>query len=457
MAKDLRRLRPILSRWMSLRHWRSQLVFWSGGLLVGVVAVFLAVICDRAQDIFRMARGLQWWLPLILTPLGFAASAWATRRWFTGTQGSGIPQVIAATEIVRHHPDALDRLVSIRIIIGKTLLLFFGLLCGASIGREGPTVQIGASVMRLAGKVGRIGNESALLLAGGAAGVAAAFNTLAGIVFAIEELGKSFEQRTSGTVIFTVMLAGIASLGLLGDYTYFGRNTTHIMGWQDAVAVAVCGIGGGLVGGGFSRALVFGTKRLGSVFNGALAKRPVMFAALCGLLVAIIGVSTGGTIFGTGYTEAKALLTGSGHIAHGYGPLKVLGTLLSCVSGIPGGIFAPSLAAGAGLGADMQMLVPMVPVATMALLGMVGYFSGVVQSPLTSFVIVLEMTNDHDMVIPLMATSLLAYGVSNWSARARSITACRRASSNRSANCGEKHLKRASSLRGTGRASCLNC
>jgi len=413
MAKDLRRLRPVISRWMSLRHWRSQIVFWSGGLLVGVVAVFVAVICDRAQDIFRLARGLYWWLPLILTPLGFAASAWATRRWFGGTQGSGIPQVIAATEIVRHHPNALDRLVSIRIIIGKTLLLFFGLLCGASIGREGPTVQIGASLMRVAGKVGRIGNESALLLAGGAAGVAAAFNTpLAGIVFAIEELGKSFEQRTSGTVIFTVMLAGIASLGLLGDYTYFGRNTTHIMGWQDAVAVLVCGIGGGFIGGGFSRALVFGTRRLGSVFNGALAKRPVLFAALCGLLVAVIGVSTGGTIFGTGYAEAKSLLTGSGHIAHGYGPLKVLGTLLSCVSGIPGGIFAPSLAAGAGLGADMQVFVPMVPVATMALLGMVGYFSGVVQSPLTSFVIVLEMTNDHDMVIPLMATSLLAYGVS---------------------------------------------
>ena len=68
MAKDLRRLRPIISRWMSLRHWRSQLVFWSGGLLVGVVAVFVAVICDRAQDIFRLARGFYWWIPLILTP-----------------------------------------------------------------------------------------------------------------------------------------------------------------------------------------------------------------------------------------------------------------------------------------------------------------------------------------------------------------------------------------------------
>ncbi|MGA9657899.1 MAG: chloride channel protein [Asticcacaulis sp.] len=413
MAKDLRRLRPVVSRWMSLSHWRSQSVFWTGGLLVGVVAVFLAIICDRAQDLFHLARTHYAWLPLILTPVGFAFCAYASRRWFPGTQGSGIPQVIAASEIVRHHPKALDRLVSLNIVVGKTLLLFVGLMCGASIGREGPTVQIGAALMRMAGKVGRIGNESALLLAGGAAGVAAAFNTpLAGIVFAIEELGKSFEQRTSGTVIFTVMLAGIASLGLIGDYTYFGRNTTHMVGWPDALAILVCGIGGGLIGGGFSRTLIFGTKRLGSLFGGLLVRHPVMFAASCGLLVAGIGIFTGGTIYGTGYHEAKSLLTGGSEIGHGYGVLKVIGTLLSCVSGIPGGLFAPSLAAGAGLGADLQIFVPMVPVATMALLGMVGYFSGVVQSPLTSFVIVLEMTNDHDMVIPLMATSLLAYGVS---------------------------------------------
>jgi H+/Cl- antiporter ClcA len=82
------------------------------------------------------------------------------------------------------------------------------------------------------------------------------------------------------------------------------------------------------------------------------------------------------------------------------------------ISGIPGGLFAPSLAAGAGVGADLHLMVPVVPLATMALLGMVGYFSGVVQSPLTAFVIVMEMTNDHDMVLPLIATSLLAYSVS---------------------------------------------
>ena len=414
MPRDLRRLRSVFSRWMSLTHWRSQLVFWSGGLVVGLVAVVLAMASDKAQALFFVIRGHLPWLPLILTPLGFGLSAFIARRWFRGAQGSGIPQVIAASEIVRHHPKGIDNLVSMRIVVGKIILLLLGLVCGAPIGREGPTVQIGASLMRITGRFGGIvSNESALLLAGGAAGVAAAFNTpLAGIVFAIEELGKSFEQRTSGTVILTVMLAGVASLGLLGDYTYFGRDTTTLAGWSDVLAVAICGVAGGLLGGGFSRLTIFGVKRLGTLWGGWVGRHPVMFAAGCGLVLAVLGVLTGGAAFGTGYGNAKTLLAGTQSMPFGFGLLRIASALLSGISGIPGGLFAPSLSAGAGVGADLHWLVPGLPLATMALLGMVGYFSGVVQSPLTAFVIVMEMTNDHNMVLPLIATSLLAYSMS---------------------------------------------
>jgi len=414
MPKDIRRLRPIVSRWMSLGHWRSQVVFWIGGLLVGVVAVGVAAAADRAQGFFLASVARLWWLPLIVTPAGFAMSALVAQAWFPGAQGSGIPQVIAGIELSRRKPQALERLVSLRIVIGKALLLIFGLLTGASIGREGPTVQIGAALMRLTGRVGGIvSNESALLLAGGAAGVAAAFNTpLAGIVFAIEELGKSFEQKTSGTVIFTVMLAGIASLALLGDYSYFGHSTAVLQPLPDVEAVFVCGIGGGLLGGAYSRTLIFGTRRLGTLFQGFIGRHRVLFAALCGLLVALIGVFGGAHIFGTGYPQAKALLTGSRDIPVTFGLYKWCATLLSTICGIPGGIFAPSLATGAGIGADLHWAFPVAPLVTMALLGMVGYFSGVVQSPLTAFVIVMEMTNSHEMVIPLIATSLLGYSAS---------------------------------------------
>ena len=414
MPRDLRRLRPTFSRWMSLTHWRSQLVFWSGGLVVGLVAVALAIASDKAQALFFAMRAHVVWLPLILTPVGFGASAFISRRWFRGAQGSGIPQVIAASEIVRHHPKGVEYLVSMRIVVGKIILLLLGLVCGAPIGREGPTVQIGASLMRFTARAGGIvSNESALLLAGGAAGVAAAFNTpLAGIVFAIEELGKSFEQRTTGTVILTVMLAGVASLGLLGDYTYFGRDTVGLIGWGDVWAVAICGVTGGLLGGGFSRLTIFGAKRLGTLWGGLISRHPVVFAATCGLVLAILGLVSGGAAFGTGYSNAKGLLAGVPSMPFGYGLLRIASALLAGVSGIPGGLFAPSLSAGAGVGSDLHWLIPALPLATTALLGMVGYFSGVVQSPLTAFVIVMEMTNDHNMVLPLIATSLLAYSVS---------------------------------------------
>lgn len=414
MAKDLRRLRPVVTRWFTLRHWRSQIAFLTGALVVGLAAVFVAWLADQAQALFRQITAISPYIPLALTPAGLMLSAYVWRRYFPGAQGSGIPQVIAASHMARKGPDVLDRLVSLRILAGKTVLLTLGLACGGAMGREGPTVQIGASLMRLTGRLGGwTGNPAPLLLAGGAAGVAAAFNTpLAGIVFAIEELGKSFEQRTSGTVILTVTLAGISSLALVGDYTYFGHFPGHTNGLNDLWAVLICGLGGGLLGGGFSRLLVWLLKRPEKFLRGIPARHPMAFAGACGLLLAVLGIASGGLAFGTGYEEARHLMTGAAQVPPGFGLIKALATLLSGASGVPGGLFAPSLAAGAGIGSDLHLLLPVVPLTTMALLGMVGYFSGVVQSPLTAFVIVLEMTAGHNMIIPLMATSLLAYSVS---------------------------------------------
>ena len=127
----------------------------------------------------------------------------------------------------------------------------FGLACGASIGREGPTVQVGAAILLQGGKLGRMIGERGLILAGSAAGVAAAFNTpLAGIVFAIEEMGRAFEQRNAGLVLIAVILAGLASLGLVGNYSYFGSNASMLMVTIDWVALLVCGVAGGRAGRG---------------------------------------------------------------------------------------------------------------------------------------------------------------------------------------------------------------
>ena len=121
---------------------------------------------------------------------------------------------------------------------------------------------------------------------------------------------------------------------------------------------------------------------------------------------------SGGQTWGTGYTEAKTALMGIGLDSEGYPVFKYLATLLSYWSGIPGGIFAPSLSIGAGLGAELSQWLPDVTVATVALLGMAAYFTGVVQTPLTAVIIIMEMTDNQGILLPVMAVALIADGVS---------------------------------------------
>jgi H+/Cl- antiporter ClcA len=346
----------------------------------------------------------------IVTPLGFVLSVFLTLRFFPNSQGSGIPQAIAARQLGDYK--ARGRLVSFRIAVGKILLTVLGLLCGASVGREGPTVQVGASVMFAIGRMSPR-RQPGLILAGAAAGVAAAFNTpLAGIVFGIEEMSRAFEVRTSGLIIGTVIAAGLTSLALVGNYAYFGHTaTTHGHG-VDWLAVPICGVVGGLAGGLFSRLVIllaFGLPgRLGSLIKGY----PLPFAFACGLGVAVCGYLSGDTIYGTGYAQVKHALESGAPLPESFGLLKLLATLLSTVSGIRGGIFSPSLAAGAGLGSNVAHFFPGTPPGAILLLGMVSYFAGVVQAPITAFVIVTEMTDNHAMVVPLMAAALIAYGSS---------------------------------------------
>jgi H+/Cl- antiporter ClcA len=253
----------------------------------------------------------------------------------------------------------------------------------------------------------------AMVLAGGAAGVAAAFNTpLAGIVFAIEELSKSFEERASGTTLTTVVLAGAVAIALQGDYIYFGQPTVPAaawkVGWHVLLLAAVCG----LSGGAFSRITLESVNRLPGALGRLRRDRPALFAGLCGLLVAAIGAASGSLTYGTGYDEARGILENNAHLGWYYAPARALATLLSYLSGIPAGLLAPSLSVGAGLGqflADHSGQASAVP---FAILGMCAFLAGVTQAPLTSFVIVMEMTAQHAMILPLMISAAIATAVS---------------------------------------------
>jgi H+/Cl- antiporter ClcA len=391
--------------------WKRRVLFWSGAVSVGLAAILLAVAAEWANGIFHKLLSISIYLPLIVTPLGLALVVYLTRNFFPGSQGSGIPQTIASLDPTES--DAVrSRVLSLRIAIGKIALTVFGLMCGASVGREGPTVQIGASIMHSLGNFARFPKhdvEKGLILAGGAAGVAAAFNTpLAGIVFAIEEMSRSFEEHNSTTILMTVIISGITSLALLGNYSYFGHTSESLAfgkGWDTVIA---CGIVGGLLGGAFSRFLVEVNKGLACRVGTWMRGNPVSFAASCGLVLALIGLASNSASYGSGYSEAKSLLDGHATLPESFGILKMAATAFSYISGMPGGVMAPTLSAGAGFGANLSHFFNNVPAGATIVLGMVAYFAGVTQAPITAFVIVMEMTDNHEMLLPLMAAAFIA-------------------------------------------------
>ncbi|MBN3802167.1 chloride channel protein [Paraburkholderia sp. Ac-20336] len=402
------------------RLWLHYGVFWLGAIVTGLVAVLYAQLIDAGYDIFRRVTAAHWWLPLLATPLIGAAGAWITRRFFPGSEGSGIPQVMAT---LRDRGGGLaPKLLSIRILVGKIAVSFLSILGGFTIGREGPTIHVGAGLMfnlrhfypaRFRAIRG-IELERKLALAGAAAGLSAAFNApLAGVVFAIEELTRSFEARTSGVTITAIIFAGVVSLGLQGNYTYFGAIDigSHL---PDLLAVAVLMIGviSGVAGGIFCWLLLNTRRWMPSALSTWRGRQPVVFGALCGLIIAVIGVASHGHTFGSGYAEARAMLEAHGEVSAIYPLLKMASMVGSYLPGAPGGLFAPSLAIGAGIGNTLHLALGQMELPMLIALGMVGYLAAVTQSPITAFVIVIEMINGHELVLSLMATALIASQVS---------------------------------------------
>jgi H+/Cl- antiporter ClcA len=378
-------------------------------VLGGLAAALFAHLCDGAMAVHSAlyARLGRW--VVVLLPVGFAAAAWVTGRFAPEASGSGIPQVIAAAER-RWHGRWGGQRVTLRTAAWKVVLSAGLLVCGASIGREGPTVQVVAGVLRsltrgLRGGPGR----RALIIAGGAAGVSAAFNTpIAGVVFAVEELAKSFERRTHTTVILVVVAAGFTSYAVQGDYAYFGVQRGEAALGSAWLAAPLIGLVGGLLGGLFARAL---GSVLGAGDNPVAVWRrahPVAFAALCGLVAAAVALASGGLTFGAGYDEAKSLLQDHPGRGFAFAAWKFIASLAAACSGAPGGIFAPSLATGAGIGAAFARAGLAFGGRDAVVLGMTSYLSGVVQAPLTSAVILMEMTRDPGLVGPLLLAALLA-------------------------------------------------
>ncbi|RRD56722.1 chloride channel protein [Comamonadaceae bacterium OH2545_COT-014] len=404
-------------------RWVDRAVVLAYGALAGVVVVVFTLLSHMAFDFFGGLYGQAPLLALLWTPLVTAGIVWLTRRFVPAAGGSGIPQVVAALE---PGLDAAGRhwFVSLKLSAAKVLLGSAGLLGGLSVGREGPSVQVAAGVMLHCQRWFRhrqsMVSPHALLVAGGAAGIAAAFNApLAGVVFAIEELSRRMESRYSGVILASIVLAGLIGVSAFGNTAYFGTVQVPPLGWSTLLPGVAVAVLAGLAGGVFSRLMIASlTGSSGDRFTAWRRRYPIRFAAGIGLAIAVIGLATGGQTFGSGTEAARELLHGQVHDAASvYGLLKFVTTWLTAWSGVPGGIFAPSLSVGAGIGYNVSSLAGGEVNTALIAMGMAGFLAAVTQTPLTSFIIVMEMIDGRPMVLSLMAVAMTSAAISRMISR----------------------------------------
>ena len=412
--------------WANLRRellvaqpWLDRAIVLAFAAITGVVVVGFTLLAEVAIHGFRRVEG--WgefgrYLTLIWTPLLTVGLLWWTRRYVPGALGSGIPQVMRALE-PDVQPSQRPWLASWRVSLHKIGLVSGGLLAGLSIGREGPTVQVGAGVMvgakRWLSPQSGI-DEHDLMVAGAAAGIAAAFNTpLGGIVFALEQLTRRRHLSHSALVIASIVLAGLVAVAVFGNETYFGRLRVQVMSWALLLPGLLVALVAGLTGGLFARLIVVSMRGLPDRFSRWRRDHPLRFGAGCGLAVAVIGLATQGATAGAGYLTTRALLEGQGDLPGVYTLLKFCATWISAWSGVPAGVFAPSLAIGAGIGHDVALFVGMSREAAIPLIamGMAGFLAATTGGPITAFIIVMEMVSGQAMVLSLMACVLVSSGV----------------------------------------------
>ncbi len=242
------------------RQWMDRVVVMVFAVLAGLSIVGFTLLADATFGLYQAGRETLWWAPLVWTPAMTALIVWAVQRWAPGIAGSGVPQVLVA--LAPETPLASrGRFTSLRLSMLKILGVSGSLLAGLSVGRQGPSVQIGAGVMLAARRwLSPDSDISAreLLVAGGAVGLAAAFNTpLGGIVFAIEELSRKLQDRSSGLMLAAIVVGGLVSVSAFGSLSYFGRVKAENLTWWTLIGPAlVVSVFAGLLGGLMSRLLL---------------------------------------------------------------------------------------------------------------------------------------------------------------------------------------------------------
>jgi H+/Cl- antiporter ClcA len=400
------------------RNMLQAIPFWIASVITGLIAVIYARLFLMAENFTSAIYRQHEWYLFILMPVCFVAAWWIVKRFAPYARGSGIPQVAAAIEITSPRSGSkVNKLLSIKVILIKILSSLIMAIGGGAIGREGPTIQIAASVFRKVNEVlpdwwPKVAKRN-MIITGAAAGLAAAFNTpLGGIVFAIEELTKTHFSYFKTAIFSSVIIAGLTAQGILGPYLYLGYPKMGVLSGFIFLAVVLVAIITGLLGSGMAKLILVIFKwKSKFTFN----REHLLYVISCALIMAGIAIFVNDTVLGSGKDVMERVLFTSDKYSVWYAPLlRILGPVLSFTTGAAGGVFAPALGAGASVGSLVSGWFHLSDTNTnlLVLAGMVGFLTGVTRSPFTSAILVLEMTNQNNVIFHLILAGMVASLVS---------------------------------------------
>jgi CIC family chloride channel protein len=380
------------------------------GALVGLVVVAFILLTGRIAA--RMyPPGGSGWRRVIVPTLGSLVTGYLLYRYFPQARGSGIPQTKAALFI-------RDGRISFRTVLGKFFCCSASLASGIALGREGPAVQIGAGLASVIARRLRMSREQvkALVPIGGAAALAAAFNTpIAAVLFSLEEIMGDLHAPILGSVVLSSATAWMVLHLVLGDEPLFHVTAYHLVNPLEFVAYAVLGVVGGLGSVAFVKLLL----RLRQWFLDQPARTQWLQPVAGGLTVGLMGYFLP-EVLGVGYGQVERALAGDMLLRTValLAVLKIVATAVCYASGNAGGIFGPSLFIGAMMGASVGSVAHLLfPASTAgpgayALVGMGTAFAGIVRTPLTSVIMIFEVTRDYTIIVPLMISNLIAFFIS---------------------------------------------
>jgi H+/Cl- antiporter ClcA len=389
--------------------------FWIASVIAGLVTVLYTKLFALAEKGMHHIYDWHNWIIFLQVPFFMIGAWWLVKKWAPYARGSGIPQVMAATELINHQPKTnVEKLLGIKVSVVKILSTLLMALGGAAIGREGPTIQISASIFSF------INNQipkswpklkrSNMIVAGAAAGLAAAFNTpLGGIVFAVEELSKTHVTFYRTALFSGVIIAGLTAQGILGPYLYLGFPDVSGTSWHILFSVILVAIMGGIAGSYLCHCILKVLRWKARTFK--KNSQHLFFILICACIISSVTYFITPAITGSGKEIMLNLLFTNNKVLPWYTfPLRFLGPLVSFTSGGAGGVFAPGLAAGASLGAIVGNWFHLIPadINLLILAGMVAFLTGITRTPFTSAILVLEMTDRHSVIFYLMLAGMVA-------------------------------------------------